>query len=59
MLRKRWDGKRLDWAEFTAAIQAYYRMMGWDDAGRPRFETLPDHHLEWVVDEGLLLEEGS
>jgi aldehyde:ferredoxin oxidoreductase len=35
-----------------AAIQTYYRMMGWDDAGRPRYETLLDHHLEWVVDEG-------
>jgi aldehyde:ferredoxin oxidoreductase len=58
MPRERWDGKRLDWAEFTAAIQAYYRMMGWDD-GRPRFETLLYHQLEWVVDEGLLLEEGS
>jgi hypothetical protein len=27
-------------------------MMGWDDTGRPRYETLLDHHLEWVVDEG-------
>ncbi len=59
MPQERWDGKRLDRAEFTAAIRTYYRMMGWDDAGRPRYETLLDHHLEWVVDEGLLLEEGS
>ena len=27
-------------------------MMGWDDAGRPRYETLLDHHLEWTVAEG-------
>jgi aldehyde:ferredoxin oxidoreductase len=51
---ERWDGKKLDREAFTAAIQTYYRMMGWDDAGRPRYETLLDHHLEWVVDEGHL-----
>ena len=34
------------------AKRTYYRMMGWDDAGRPRYETLLDHHLEWVVHEG-------
>jgi hypothetical protein len=27
-------------------------MMGWDDAGRPRYETLLDHALEWTVEEG-------
>jgi hypothetical protein len=27
-------------------------MMGWDDVGRPCYETLLDHHLEWVVHEG-------
>ncbi len=52
--QQRWDGKQLDRASFAAAIQTYYRMMGWDDAGRPRYETLLDHHLEWVVDEGHL-----
>jgi aldehyde:ferredoxin oxidoreductase len=48
----RWDVKCLDRQDFTAAVQTYYRMMGWDDAGRPRYETLLDHHLEWVVHEG-------
>lgn len=52
MAGARWDGKHLDREQFTAAIQTYYRMMGWDDAGRPRYETLLDHHLEWVVHEG-------
>jgi aldehyde:ferredoxin oxidoreductase len=50
----RWDGQRLDREQFAAAIQTYYRMMGWDEAGRPRYETLLDHHLEWVVEEGML-----
>ena len=27
-------------------------MMGWDDAGRPGYETLVDGHLEWVVRDG-------
>ena len=54
MPQERWDGQQLDRAGFAAAIQTYYRMMGWDDAGRPRYETLLDHHLEWVVDEGHL-----
>ncbi len=58
MPQERWDGQRLDRAAFTAAIQTYYRMMGWDDAGRPRYETLLDHHLEWVVDEGHITEQG-
>ena len=48
----RWDGKCLDREKFRSAIRTYYRMMGWDDAGRPRFETLLDHHLEWTVQEG-------
>ena len=49
---KRWDGIRIDQERFTAAVQTYYRMMGWDDAGRPRYETLLDHHLEWALHEG-------
>jgi aldehyde:ferredoxin oxidoreductase len=49
---ERWDGTRLDREQFAAAICTYYQMMGWDDAGRPRYETLLDHHLEWVVHEG-------
>ena len=51
---QRWDGVRLDRERFTAAVQTYYRMMGWDEGGRPRYETLLDHHLEWVVHDGHL-----
>jgi aldehyde:ferredoxin oxidoreductase len=51
---KRWHGKRLNRDKFLAAIQSYYRMMGWDEAGRPTYETLIDHHLEWVMKEGHL-----
>lgn len=49
---ERWHGHRLDRAQFASVIVSYYRMMGWDDAGRPRYETLVDHHLEWTVSEG-------
>jgi aldehyde:ferredoxin oxidoreductase len=48
----RWHGKQLDQATFLEAIRTYYRMMGWDDLGQPRYETLLDHHLEWVVEAG-------
>lgn len=48
----RFDGKRLDRAQFANAVQMYYRMMGWDGNGRPLYETLLDHHLEWTVTEG-------
>jgi aldehyde:ferredoxin oxidoreductase len=51
---ERWHGLRLERERFQAAIQTYYRMMGWDDAGQPRYETLLDHHLEWVVHSGHL-----
>jgi aldehyde:ferredoxin oxidoreductase len=50
----RWHGKSLDREKFQAAIQSYYRMMGWDNQGRPAYETLLDHHLEWVITEGHL-----
>jgi len=56
---KRWDRTRLDRERFAAAVQTYYRMMGWDDASRPRYETLLDHHLEWVVDEGHASRKGK
>jgi aldehyde:ferredoxin oxidoreductase len=48
----RWSGTRLDRARFHGLIRTYYRMMGWDDGGRPRYETLLDHALEWTVEEG-------
>lgn len=44
-----WAGHRLDREQFASAIRTYYRMMGWDDAGVPRYETLLDHHLEWAA----------
>jgi len=43
-----WAGQRLDRAQFTTAIRTYYRMMGWDEAGVPHYETLLDHHLAWA-----------
>jgi aldehyde:ferredoxin oxidoreductase len=48
----RWAGTRLDREAFRTLIGTYYRLMGWDDAGRPRYESLLDHHLEWTVAEG-------
>jgi aldehyde:ferredoxin oxidoreductase len=48
----RWARTRLDREGFAQMVRAYYRMMGWDDLGRPRYETLVDHHLEWTVAEG-------
>jgi aldehyde:ferredoxin oxidoreductase len=41
----KWAGTRLDRAQFEAAIRTFYRMMGWDDEGRPLPETLIDCHL--------------
>jgi aldehyde:ferredoxin oxidoreductase len=35
-------------------IQTYYAMMGWNEAGAPRYSTLLANRLEWVVDEGHL-----
>ena len=45
----RWHGKRLDRGAFQAAVRTYYRMMGWDQEGRPLEETLLDHRLEWTL----------
>ncbi len=45
----RWNNHRLDRAKFQGAIQTYYRMMGWDERGRPLPETLVDHHLDWAA----------
>lgn len=44
-----WAGHRLNREQFATAIRTYYRMMGWDDAGVPHYETLLDHHLEWAT----------
>ncbi len=51
---ERWDAVRLDRTSFQSAVRTYYRMMGWDDSGQPTYETLLDHHLGWVVDDGHL-----
>lgn len=45
----RWHAKRLDRAAFEEAVRTYYRMMGWDEEGRPLAETLWDHRLEWTL----------
>ena len=47
-----WAGTKLDRDTFKTCVRAYYRMMGWDDAGRPRYETLVDQRLDWVVQDG-------
>jgi aldehyde:ferredoxin oxidoreductase len=44
-----WAGTRLDRAKFEEAVRTYYVMMEWDLGGRPRRETLIDHHLEWAA----------
>lgn len=48
----KWAGTRLDRSRFRELIRTYYRMMGWDDAGQPRYETLLDHGLQWTVKDG-------
>ncbi|MGI9253043.1 MAG: aldehyde ferredoxin oxidoreductase C-terminal domain-containing protein, partial [Thermomicrobiales bacterium] len=42
----RWAGLKLDRAVFGARVQLLYRMLGWDDAGLPREETLLDHGID-------------
>lgn len=49
-----WQGHRIDRDAFQQAIRTWYRMMGWDDLGRPSYETLVAHHLEWTIDEGFV-----
>ena len=49
-----WAGVKLDRQLFSQCVQVYYRMMGWDEGGRPRYETLLDHHLEWTYGGGRL-----
>ncbi|MDD5705909.1 MAG: aldehyde ferredoxin oxidoreductase C-terminal domain-containing protein [Kiritimatiellae bacterium] len=41
------QGDLLDRVKFHANILDYYRMMGWDDEGRPLRETLCDIGLDW------------
>ena len=42
-------GSVLDKKIFSEAVTTYYRMMGWDDNGIPRAETLIEQHLDWAV----------
>lgn len=39
----------LDRTKFEQAIQTYYSMMGWDEAGRLRESTLVDFELDWLL----------
>jgi len=43
------QGDVLDRRGFEESIATYYRLMGWDDSGRPTEATLLDHKLEWVL----------
>jgi aldehyde:ferredoxin oxidoreductase len=58
-------GLRLDAAQFTRALEDYYRLRGWDvDRGWPTKETLRSLGLPGVVEEldrrgAVLVEEGS
>ena len=48
----RWADTRLDRQRFAEMVRVYYALMGWDERGRPRYETLVDQHLEWTVEDG-------
>jgi aldehyde:ferredoxin oxidoreductase len=50
----RWSNYFIDKGKFQEMIQTYYAMMGWNEAGIPRYSTLLSSRLEWVVDEGHL-----
>ncbi len=50
----RWKNHSIDKVKFNEMIQTYYSMMGWNNQGVPRYATLLENHLEWVVDEGHL-----
>ena len=43
------QGDVLDRRRFLEVVETYYRLMGWDDLGRPTEATLLDHKLEWVL----------
>ena len=38
-------GTKLNRKKFNEMIRIYYRMMGWDDQGHPKKETLLDHQI--------------
>jgi aldehyde:ferredoxin oxidoreductase len=39
----------LNKAKFDGAIQDFYLMMGWDEEGVPKRETLYDSNLEFLL----------
>jgi len=43
-------GKMIDKEEFSAAIETYYKMMGWDpETGTPQKEKLAELDLDWLI----------
>lgn len=42
-------GKKIDAVEFRKAIDLYYELSGWDNAGRPTIGKLVDLDLEWLI----------
>jgi len=50
----RWTNYSIDKAKFQEMIQTYYSMMGWNHEGVPRYSTLLENRLEWVVEENHL-----
>jgi aldehyde:ferredoxin oxidoreductase len=42
----RWAGTRLDREVFAERVLLLYRLLGWDDTGTPRPETLLDHGID-------------
>lgn len=50
----RWKDHVIDKAKFEQMVETYYSMMGWDKEGVPRYTTLLQNRLEWVVEENHL-----
>jgi aldehyde:ferredoxin oxidoreductase len=43
-------GKKIDKEQFSAAIETYYKMMGWDPkTGTPQKEKLAELDLDWLI----------
>lgn len=45
-----WLGPSIYPAELSAAIKTYYGMMGWDECGVPRPETLQSLGIGWALE---------
>lgn len=46
------DGLKIDQSEFEAALDAYYRLSGWDtESGRPTKTTLARLGLDWIAED--------